>query len=122
MKLAAFITASLFVLATAAIADTLVLRNGVTMTGTYRGGPNSEIWFQQPGAAPTVISTSTIETITFGPASGGFPGFPGSAMRKAPKNLPHATPVAARGRVIREKKAVLTERKKPAVTLPEESF
>jgi len=121
MKLAALITASLFALAGSASADTLVLRNGVTMTGAYRGGTNSEIWFQQPGAAPAVISTSSIETLTFGPASGGLPVFPGSAMRKAPKELHHAIPAAAQGRVIREKQAILPERKKPAVA-PEESF
>lgn len=123
MKLAAFITAFLFALASAVSADTLVLRNGVTLTGTYRGGTNTEIWFQQPGAGPTVISTSSIETLTFGPASGGLPVFPGSAMRKAPKQQLRAIPAAAPGRVVREKKAILPERRKPAVApLPEESF
>ncbi len=123
MKLAAFITASLFVLASAASADTLVLRNGVTLTGTYRGGTNTEIWFQQPGAVPAVISTSSIETLTFGPASGGLPMFPGSALRRAPGQQPRAIPAAAPGRVVREKKAILPERKKPAVVAAsEESF
>jgi hypothetical protein len=115
MKLAAFITASMFALVSAASADTLVLRNGVTLTGTYRGGTNTEIWFQQPGAAPTVISTSTIETLTFGPASGGLPIFPGSALRKSPGKQVRAIPAAIGGRSVREKKAVLPERKKPAV-------
>jgi hypothetical protein len=121
MKLAAFITASLFVLASVASADTLVLRNGVSLTGTYRGGTNTEIWFQQPGAAPTVISTSSIETLTFGPASGGLPAFPGTAMRRAPGQQPKAIPAAAPGRIVREKKAILPDRKKPAA-LPETSF
>jgi len=58
---------------TTAKADSLRLRDGVTLTGRYLGGTQTDVWFQQQGSMPDVIPIGAVEALTFGPVPIGRP-------------------------------------------------
>lgn len=47
-------------------ADTLRLRDGTVITGTYVGGSQTEIWFQRGPSGAQAFPLYTIESVRFG--------------------------------------------------------
>ena len=89
MKRIAFaILVSMFVIVTAAISDTLRLRSGATIEGTFLGADTRQIKFLGPDGQPETYSLTEVEGITFAAMSS-----PAAAASKTPA-LTSAPPAA----------------------------
>jgi hypothetical protein len=84
---------ALFVMVTATSADTLHLRSGANIEGTFLGADTRQTKFLGPDGQPKTYSLTEVEGITFAALSA-----PAAAASKAP--APAAAPPAAPTRVI----------------------
>jgi hypothetical protein len=79
---------AMFVMVTATSADTLHLRSGANIEGTFLGADTRQIKFLGPDGQPKTYSLTEVEGIAFAAMSA-----PAAAASKAP--APAATPPAA---------------------------
>jgi hypothetical protein len=76
----------LSVLASFAHADTLRLRDGTVIVGSYVGGSQTEIWFQRSPAGAEAFPLFAVEGLRFGTLMGSTaPALPAPSVLKATK-------------------------------------
>ena len=98
MKRIAAISLALLCLSVGIAADTLELKNGQTLSGTYRGGTDASVRFELADGRIQTVAVTDIARITFGAtaplgrgAKDGGGGTLGRGTKDAPGGLPAGT-------------------------------
>ena len=86
-----FVTCFMLLVSSSTLADTLVLKNGMTLQGTFKGGNEATIQFETGGAVQNV-QISDIESLTFA-ASSDTAAPPGAAVATLPAQAVASGPV-----------------------------
>ena len=90
LSIAALIAGVMFLLAVAGMADTIVLKNGEVLQGTFKGGNDTTIKFEVKGAVKD-IAIADITNLTFTPRPAAQPApAPGAAAAGAAAAAPAA--------------------------------